>query len=174
MSSKIVPTRHNCRTETSTRALRALLKRALPGLALCAVGVAMLLLARGQPAWLGPNVGPGLLAQLLAKGVIAIGSLWAVWLALRTEHDGPKGCGTGATTQSWSGLALLGAVLLFALALPVLGLVISAGLAAALAALGAGERGPVALGLTVAGLSGLTAIIGITFLPPTAPLWPAF
>lgn len=134
----------------------------------------MLWLARGQPAWLGANVGPGLMAQLLAKGVIGIGGLWALWRALRSEQHSPEDCSTEASTQRWSAPALLGAVLLFALTLPMLGLVISATLAAALAALGAGERGPVALGVTVTGLALLTAIIGVTLLPPTTPLWPAF
>jgi hypothetical protein len=114
------------------------------------------------------------MAQLLSKGVIGIGGLWALWRALRTDHHSSAGCGTGTSTQRWSGPALLGAVLLFALTLPTTGLVISAGLAAALAALGAGERGLVALALTVAGLALLTAIVGMTLLPPTAPLWPAF
>jgi len=149
--------------------------RALPGLALCAAGVAMLWLARGQPAWLGGHVGPGLMAQLLGKGVIGLGALWALWRALRPEAGCAAGCGMGegAGAQRWSGPALLGAVLAFALTLPGLGLVASAALAAALAAWGAGERSVLALGLTVAGLGVLTGVIGVTLLPPTAPLWPA-
>ena len=151
--------------------------RALPGLTLCAAGVAMLWLARGQPAWLGANVGPGLMAQLLGKGVIGLGALWALWRALVPDPGGMAGCGAGdgegAGAQRWSGPALLGAVLAFALSLPGLGLVVSTMLAAALAAWGAGERSAVALGLTVAGLGALTGVIGVTLLPPTAPLWPA-
>lgn len=156
---------------------RSALLRIAPGLALCVIGVAMLWLARGQPAWLGGNVGPGLLARVLGKAVVALGALWALWLWLRADPSGPADCGTAdqaAEVQRWSGPALLGAVLVFALALPPLGLVVSATLAAAMAAIGAGERGAVALGLTVAGLAALTAGIGVTLLPPTAPLWPAF
>lgn len=155
------------------------LRRMLPGLALAALGLAMLAAARGQPAWLGANVGPGLMAQLAAGGVVALGAAWALWRALRPDPARAPGCdpgcteGTGAEAQPWSGPALLGAVLLFVLALPVLGLVGSAALAAALAAWGAGERGLRALALTAAGLAALTAGIGLALLPPTAPLWPA-
>lgn len=161
--------------------LAGALGRALPGLALCAAGAAMLWLARGQPAWLGGHVGPGLMSQLLGKGVIGLGALWALWRAVSPEPgavaSAVAGCGAGdeagAGAQRWSGPALLGAVLAFALALPGLGLVASAALAAALAAWGAGERSALALGLTVAGLGVLTGVIGVTLLPPTAPLWPA-
>jgi hypothetical protein len=149
--------------------------RALPGLALAAAGVAMLWLARGQPAWLGAAVGPGLMAQLLGKGVIALGALWALWRALRPDARCAAGCvqGDGAGSRHWSGPTLLGAVLAFALTLPALGLVVSATLAAGLAAWGAGEQSATALVLTVVGLGALTAGIGVTLLPPTAPLWPA-
>lgn len=151
--------------------------RTLPGLALCAAGVAMLWLAGGQPAWLGGHVGPGLMAQLLGKGVIVLGALWALWRAVSPEPGGSASCGAGdgagAGAQRWSGPALLGAVLAFALTLPGLGLVAAAMLAAGLAAWGAGERSAAALGLTVAGLGVLTGVIGVTLLPPTAPLWPA-
>ena len=174
MGSEIEATCRNCETGVPQRPFRVVLKRGMPGLALCALGVAMLWVARGQPAWVGVNVGPGLMAQLLAKGVIGIGGLWALWRALRPEPPSAEGCGADTSAQPWSGPALLGAVLLFALTLPMLGLVISAALAATLAALGAGERGPVALGLTVTGLAALIAIIGVTLLPPTTPLWPAF
>jgi hypothetical protein len=174
MGSEIKATCHNCETGLPQRSFRVALKRATPGLALCALGVAMLWFARGQPAWVGANVGPGLMAQLLSKAVIGIGGFWALWRTLRPEQQSSGDCGTEASTQTWSGPALLGAVLLFALTLPMLGLVISAALAATLAALGAGERGPVALGVTVTGLAALTAIVGVTLLPPTTPLWPAF
>lgn len=155
-------------------ACKAVATRMLPGLALVAAGAGMLWVARGQPAWLGANVGPGLMARLLAKGVIGLGAAWAVWRALRPQPVGAARCAPGAGTgaQPWSGPALLGAVLLFALALPTLGIVASAALAAALAAWGAGERQPRGLALTVAGIAALTAGIGLALLPPTAPLWP--
>ena len=98
--------------------------RMLPGLALCAFGGGMLVLAQGQPAWLGGHVGPGLMAQLLAMGVIGLGAVWAVLCA---RSPGPKapfaGCGS-ETGQTAPGLrqsapALLGAVLAFALSLPL-------------------------------------------------------
>jgi hypothetical protein len=174
MGSEIKATCHTCEMGLPKRSFRVVLKHAAPGLALCALGVAMLWFARGQPAWVGANVGPGLMAQLLSKAVIGIGGFWALWRTLHPEQHGSEDCGTEASTQPWSGPALLGAVLLFALTLPMLGLVISTTLAAALSAHGAGERDPVALGVTVTGLAMLTAVIGVTLLPPTTPLWPAF
>jgi hypothetical protein len=156
------------------------LRRATPGLALVVTGSVMLFLAYGQPAWLGGNVGPGLFAQLLSKGVIALGAIWAALCALNAPPPRLAPCAEptpcvgpiDATAQRWSGPALLGAVLLFAISLPALGLVISAGLAATLAAIGAGERNPVALVITVGALVVMTMAIGLTLLPPTAPLWP--
>lgn len=148
-------------------------KQAIPGLALAVMGLGVLLLAQGQPAWLGKDVGPGLMAQLLGKGIIALGLIWAAFGAT-TRHTKAAGCGseTSAPATGAQGLALLGGVLVFAVALPWLGMVIAAGLAAMLAAIGAGERAPRALAVTVLGLSALTAAIGLALLPPTAPLWP--
>jgi len=158
---------------------RAALGRVLPGLALCAIGAGMWVLAQGQPAWLGGHVGPGLMAQLLAMGVIGLGAAWAVLCARAPAAEAPPpsaGCGgeTGgpAPGLSLSAPALLGAVLVFALSLPVLGLILAAGLSAGLAAWGAGERTARALALTVAGLMALVAGVGVVLLPPTAPLWP--
>ena len=105
----------------------------------------MWVLAQGQPAWLGGHVGPGLMAQLLAMGVIGLGAAWAVLCARAPAAEAPPpsaGCGgeTGgpAPGLSLSAPALLGAVLVFALSLPVLGLILAAGLSAGLAAWGAG------------------------------------
>ena len=160
------------------RTARALLGRMLPGLALCALGGAMWVLAQGQPAWLGGHVGPGLMAQLLAMGVIGLGATWAVFCARRPDPEtASAGCGGEAEPPApglrHSALALLGAVLAFALSLPLIGLVLAAGLAAGLAAWGAGERTARALALTVAGLMALVGLVGVLLLPPTAPLWPA-
>jgi hypothetical protein len=135
------------------------------------------LLALGQPAWSGGNVGPGLMAQLLAIGVCGLGAVWAVLCALRPGPEMPlAGCGGEAGEVApghrASAPALLGAVLAFALGLPFLGLVLGAGLAAGLAAWGAGERSPRALTLTAGGLMALVALVGTVLLPPTAPLWP--
>jgi hypothetical protein len=155
--------------------VRAALNRALPGLAIGALGAAMLALAQGQPAWVGGHVGPGLMAQLLGAGVIVLGALWAVIRAFG-QDKAKAPCGFGpdraAAHPGQSASAILSAVLAFALALPVAGLVLSAGLAAGLAAWGAGERTPRAMAVTVAGLMTLVAAIGALLLPPTAPLWP--
>lgn len=155
----------------------ATMRGAVPGVALAVMGAGVLLLARGQPAWLGNDVGPGLMAQLLGKGIIALGVLWAVLGAIRRKRSATLCYGTDTIAPARndaSGPALLGGVLVFALALPWLGMVIAAGLAATMAAFGAGERAPRALALTVFGLTALTAVIGLVLLPPTAPLWPRF
>jgi len=156
---------------------RVVLRRMLPGLVLCAIGAGMSGLALGQPAWLGGHVGPGLMAQILSLGVLGLGVAWAMLSArgrvTPTPSKGCRGdCGAPERSLRHSAPALLGAVLTFALTLPVLGLVLAAGMAAALAAWGAGERSPRALALTVLGLMALVAIVGVALLPPTAPLWP--
>jgi len=159
------------------RGRRAALGRMLPGVALCGLGGGMWALAQGQPAWLGGHVGPGLMAQLLAIGVIGLGAVWAVLCARRPDaKTASAGCGSEKGTLApglrHSAPALLGAVLAFALSLPLIGLVLAAGMAAGLAAWGAGERTARALALTVAGLMALVGLVGVLLLPPTAPLWP--
>lgn len=140
----------------------------------------MLVLAQDQPAWRGGHVGPGLMAQILGVGVIGLGGAWALICGLSRPPDqtliSTAGCRIDSRTAglSFSGLALLGAVLVFALTLPVAGLVLSAGLSAAMSAWGAGERKAPALAATVFGLMALVAVIGEILLPPTAPLWPTF
>lgn len=158
---------------------RVTLGRMLPGLALCAFGGAMLVTAQAQPAWLNGHVGPGLMARFLGTGVIGLGAVWAAVCARRPDPQVPAAsCGSdtgnAATGTGQAAPALLGSVLVFALSLPFVGLVLSAGLAAGLAAWGAGERTPRALAVTVAGLMALVALVGVTLLPPTTPLWPVF
>ena len=152
----------------------ARLRAAVPGLALTAMGAGMAMVAAGQPAWFGADVGPGLMARLVATGVIVLGALWALWSALMGPARAEAGCATGdgADAQRFSAPALLGAVLIFALVVPWLGMVAAVALAAVPAALGAGEREPRALALTVGLLVALTIAVGLTVLPPTAPLWP--
>jgi hypothetical protein len=100
-----------------------------------------------------------------------------VLCALRPGPGIPlAGCGGDAgevaPRRRASAPALLGAVLAFALSLPFLGLVLAAGLAAGLAAWGAGERSARALTVTAGGLMALVVLVGTVLLPPTAPLWP--
>jgi hypothetical protein len=152
----------------------AALRRAVPGIALAMIGAGVLLLAGAQPAWLGNDVGPGLMGQLLGKGILALGVLWAVLCAAGWKNVTAPSC-EGAPrmdTPGMSGPLLLGGVLIFALTLPLFGLVIAAGLAAMCSAIGAGERAPRALALTVIGLACLAALVGVVLLPSTAPLWP--
>ena len=71
-----------------------------------------------------------------------------------------------------AGFGLLSGVALFALALPVAGLVASCALVALVVSWGAGERGLGAYLLS--GLSGAAAALalGLTLLPPGIRLWP--
>jgi hypothetical protein len=150
---------------------RAAALRAAPGLALCAIGLAILGIGASQPAWQGAQVGPGLFARILGLGVSAAGTAWALRCALLAE-DALTERAAVAPARRWSGPMLLGAVLAFALALPSLGIVAAATLAGGMAAVGAGERRAASLGLTTVGLAALAAAIGLTLLSPTAPLWP--
>ncbi len=145
--------------------------RAAPGLVLCAMGLAVLGLGASQPAWLGAQVGPGLFARLLGFGIAAAGASWAV-RCVQGGGQARRGRAAVAQARRSSGPMLLASVLAFALALPSLGIVASATLAGGVAAVGAGERRAVSLALTTAGLGALAAAIGLTLLPPTAPLWP--
>lgn len=56
----------------------------LPGLVLCAIGAGMSGLALCQPAWLGGQVGPGLMAQLLPL-VMGIFGLVEIIRAMETS-----------------------------------------------------------------------------------------
>ena len=76
------------------------LARVMPGLALCAIGLGLLLVARTQPAWVGDRIGPGLLAQVLAKGVAGLGALWTVTLLLRPAPRAAAGCAEGPGTAA--------------------------------------------------------------------------
>lgn len=142
-------------------------------LAIGLVGVGLWLLSQGQPARLGGAVGPGYMARGLALGVVGLAAVWtlAVWRAgLRIP---PRAAVTAkASARPGAGLALLGGVLAFALAVPVAGLVAGAALAAGAAAWATGERRAGALAVTALVLAALAAGIGVLLLPPTAPLWP--
>lgn len=135
-------------------------------LSLLAMGAIVLAIGLSQPAWVGGRVGPGLMMQGAGLGVVALAGLW---LAL-----GRGRVARGPTTRGTllAGPLMLGAVLAFALLLPATGLVVAAMAAAALVGLGAGERSAPALVATALILGALTTAIGLTLLPPTAPLWP--
>lgn len=146
-------------------------------LVLALVGGGLWLLSQGQPARLGDAVGPGYMARGLAEGVVGLAAVWAlmIWRA-GAPVPSLTGCAPRTPAQeravAGAGMALLGGVLAFALAVPVAGLVAGAGVAAGGAAWATGERRVGALAATMAGLAVLAAVIGVLLLPPTAPLWP--
>ncbi|WP_162906605.1 tripartite tricarboxylate transporter TctB family protein [Algihabitans albus] len=157
----------------------------LPPLAIAAVGVVFFTLAQTQPAWIGPGpgtrIGPGLFAQWLSLGVVGLSMLWAA-IALAGLRRPRHTEATDATTEASGevrlrggigpGLALLAAVCLFALLLPVAGLIVACASAAAVAGWGAGDRDLRALGLSALLGAAVAAGIGLTLLPPTTRLWP--
>lgn len=153
--------------------------KASQGCVLALLGVVMWSISNSQPAWYGNEVGPGLMAQLLAKAIIGLGAIWAVWCVIAepnseiTSQKEPS-CSTQPDANRFSASALLGSVLLFALTLPVFGLAAAAGIAAGLAAFGAGERRTISILMTVVGLMTMAALIGILLLPPSILLWPIF
>jgi hypothetical protein len=141
-------------------------------LALGLVGITLWVLSQGQPARLGGAIGPGFMARWLALGIVVLAALWGAasfWRGTRADAAirSPE-----RAAQQGAGLALLGGVLAFALAVPVAGLVAGAGLAAGFAAWATGERRVGALAATMMALAGLATAIGMLLLPPTAPLWP--
>lgn len=163
---------------TLTRAL-------LAPLTIAAFGVVFFVLAQTQPAWIGAGtaqrIGPGLFAQWLSLGIVGLSLIWAAVELAVLRRGRPAAPTTQADADSQHvrldsgvapGLALLTAVCLFALLLPVAGLVAACAAAAAVAGWGAGDRGPRALGLSALLGMAVAASIGLTLLPPTARLWP--
>jgi hypothetical protein len=146
------------------------LRRLVGPAALAALGAALLIVARTQPAWVGPRVGPGLVAQAMAAGVVALAVLWAL-ARLRERGEGGAGRPARASASPLAGVCLLASVAAFALLLPPVGLVPAAAAAAALAALGAGERRAGGLVLTAGVGAGLAAGIGAGLMGPAATLW---
>jgi hypothetical protein len=140
-------------------------------LALGLLGCGLWLLSQGQPARLGGAIGPGFMARGLALGIMGLAAVWglSMWRWRRAEV---VIAAPAVRAQRGAGLALIGGVLVFALAVPVAGLVAGAGLAAGFAAWATGERRPGALAATMGLLAALAAAIGLLLLPPTAPLWP--
>jgi hypothetical protein len=141
-------------------------------LALGLVGIALWVLSQGQPARLGGAIGPGFMARWLALGIVALAALWGAVSFRRGRVADAAIHAPEQAAQRGAGLALLGGVLAFALAVPVAGLVAGAGLAAGFAAWATGERRAGALAATMLALAALAAAIGVLLLPPTAPLWP--
>lgn len=148
-----------------------------PSLIICAVGVVFFALAETQPAWIGDRIGPGLFAQWLSLGIVGLSMVWAVvslvelWLPPRRGETEPTG-GLRLRGRAGPGLALLTAVCLFALLLPVAGMIAACAVTAAVAGWGAGDRSLGALGLSALLGAAVAASVGLTLLPPTIRLWP--
>ena len=141
-------------------------------LALGLVGITLWVLSQGQPARLGGAIGPGFMARWLALGIVVLAALWGAVSFRRGPRADAAIAPPERAAQRGAGVALLGGVLAFALAVPVAGLVAGAALAAGCAGWATGERRAGALAATMAALAALAAAIGVLLLPPTAPLWP--
>ncbi|MEM8571501.1 MAG: tripartite tricarboxylate transporter TctB family protein [Pseudomonadota bacterium] len=146
-------------------------RRLAAPLFLAALGLAMFMLARTQPAWLDERIGPGLFARWLSLSVVAMSLIWAI-VDFRSE-DGLEPAQSRAARPPLSmGLGLLAGVGLFALALPPLGLVIACALTAGVVGWAAGDRSPVGVGLAAATGGACALAVGLGLLPPGTLLWP--
>lgn len=139
---------------------------------LAALGLAMMLLAYTQPAWIDGRVGPGLFAQWLSKGVVVLSLLWAALAALSLTAGDSEGEPTPSSKPLGPGLALLGGVLVFVLLLPFTGLVVACTATALVTGWGAGDRHWRALALSGFFAGAATLGVGLTLLPPATRLWP--
>lgn len=143
-----------------------------PPAVLCALGLVMLLLAYTQPAWIDGRVGPGLFAQWLSKGVVALSLLWAALAALGVAAGRSEADSEPSSKPLGPGLALLSGVLVFVLLLPLTGLIIACVATALITGWGAGDRHWRALALSGLFAGVATLAIGLTLLPPATRLWP--
>ena len=149
-----------------------------PPVVICAIGVSLLTLAHTQPAWVDGRIGPGLFAQWLSLGVIGLSLIWGavslteVWLPSHRPGAAEPSGSVRFRARAGPGLALLTAVCLFALLLPLAGLVVACAVTGAVAGWGAGDRSPGALGLSALLSGTIAAGIGLTLLPPTTMVWP--
>ena len=149
-----------------------------PPAVLCLLGALLMGLSYTQPAWIDDRIGPGLFAQWLSKGVVGLALVWAVVSLLNPARRHRAGdpieptARPGAGARIGPGLALLLAVLLFILLMPITGLVGACTATAVAAGWGAGDRHWRALAASalLAAASALT--LGLTLLPPTTRLWP--
>lgn len=132
----------------------------------------MMLLAYTQPAWIDGRVGPGLFAQWLSKGVVALSLMWAALAALNPAAGRGEAELTSSSKPLGPGLALLGGVLVFVLLLPFTGLVVACTATALITGWGAGDRHWRALALSGLFAGAATIAVGLTLLPPATRLWP--
>jgi hypothetical protein len=137
-------------------------------LAVTVLGIALLMLAYTQPAWLGERVGPGLFAQWSAKGVTALGIVMGALALSGNLRAAPL----PRTASLAAGIVILSGAALFAAFARDLGLVIACALAAAFTGWAAGERtrGTVLRSATIGAVAALA--IGYSLLPEAAPIWP--
>lgn len=136
------------------------------------LGAIMFALALTQPAWLDGRIGPGLFARWLSAAVMVMSLIWFV--AALLQPDAAEGAMRAAkeSPSLLAGLGLLAGVAVFALAMPVTGMVAACALTAVVVSWGAGERGWVAYLFSAVSGAGAALAVGLTLLPPTARLWP--
>ncbi len=147
-----------------------------PPAIICAVGVLLLVLGHTQPAWLDGRVGPGLFAQWLSKGVIGLSMIWAIVSLIEVRRPPSRPAGPADSVRFRGplghGIMLLAAVSLFAVLLPLMGLVTACAVAGGVAGWAAGDRSPRALAFSAVICGTIAAGIGLTLLPPTTQIWP--
>ena len=159
-------------TQSSPRRFASLDAAVLAPLFMAGLGGALLLMAQSQPAWLDGRIGPGLFARWLSGAVIAMSLIWlaaAIFGRDRAVAAANRPNGPSAVP----GLALLGGVVAFALALPSAGLAIACAVSAGIVGLGAGNRRPGEILFSLLIGAAIALGLGLTLLPPGTRLWPA-
>ncbi|MEM9781306.1 MAG: tripartite tricarboxylate transporter TctB family protein [Pseudomonadota bacterium] len=141
------------------------------------LGLAMMGLALTQPAWIDGRIGPGLFGRWLSAAVIAMAMVWFVAARHSSTAPARRPARSADAPPLFHGIGLLAGVALFALALPMVGLVGASALAAFVVRWGSGT-GEVAREWRACGIAALagaaaTLALGWTLLPPGTRLWPA-
>jgi hypothetical protein len=137
------------------------------------------------PAWFSDaRIGPGFFAQTASAAALTLSLIWLTAALIGEKWSQSDRPGLNATREQSSmdanvarvgfapGLFLLLSVLAFILLMPKIGLVLSCGLSAGIAARGAGEVSFRAIALSAAVGGVLSALIGLALLPPAIQLWP--
>lgn len=136
------------------------------------LGATMFGLALTQPAWLGARIGPGLFARWLSAAVMVMSLIWFVAALIKDAPTEEARRAAESAPSMLSGFGLLSGVAIFALAMPITGMVIACALTAIVVSWGAGERGWGDHVVSAASGAGAAMAVGLTLLPPGARLWP--
>ncbi|MGL6208518.1 MAG: hypothetical protein ACRC14_01660 [Paracoccaceae bacterium] len=146
----------------------------------------MIYVGSTQAAWVEDRIGPGLFVQMIGGAILTIAvAMAAISVRLRPhpgrlEETASEAAGpfVGRRSTTWLAreltpqLALLGAVLAFALVAPIAGLVLATAMAGGLAGFAAGPRTVWEISHAACLATAMSTTIGLTILPEAIQLWP--